>query len=261
MLFTLLAPSLLHATLTYAFEGLPDSARKCSGCHTLTKEEATGILKAQAVDVRNAPVSGLWEVEGLQNGKKFIVYVDYSKEYIVLINRFLSVDEVGKPPSLKKLDISKIPLDNAVIMGDPEAENKIIVFDDVECPYCKKLHVEIKKVLEKRKDIAFMIKLYPLDIHPTAYEKSKAIQCEKSLEMLDDAFAGKEIPKPACETNEIDENIKLARSLGITGTPAIIFPDGRLLPGFVEADMLLQLLENREAGGPEESERSEESKE
>ncbi|GAB4424435.1 MAG: hypothetical protein OHK0032_19000 [Thermodesulfovibrionales bacterium] len=100
----------------------------------------------------------------------------------------------------------------------------------------------MKKVVNERKDIAFYIKMFPLKIHPGAYEKAKAIVCEKSLTLLENAFDKKELPKPKCETSVIDENIKLAEKLGISGTPALILPDGRVIPGAVEAKTLIDLI-------------------
>lgn len=100
----------------------------------------------------------------------------------------------------------------------------------------------MKKVINERKDVAFYIKMFPLNIHPGAYEKAKAIVCEKSLILLDNAFDKKELPKPKCETTAVDENIKLAQKLGISGTPALILPDGRVIPGAVEAKTLIELI-------------------
>jgi len=102
----------------------------------------------------------------------------------------------------------------------------------------------MKKVIEKRKDIAFFIKMFPLKIHPGAYEKAKAIVCEKSLALLDDAFAKKQLPKPKCETSVVDDNLKLGEKLGISGVPALILPDGRVIPGYKEADALIELIGN-----------------
>ena len=101
----------------------------------------------------------------------------------------------------------------------------------------------MKKIIEKRKDIAFYIKLYPLAMHKDAYAKAKAIVCEKSLSLLEDSFEGKTIPEPKCETSAIDDNISLAQKLGISGTPAIIMPDGRLHSGYLAADALIQQIE------------------
>lgn len=103
----------------------------------------------------------------------------------------------------------------------------------------------MKQVIKERKDIAFYIILYPLPSHPEAYEKSKAIYCAKSLAMLDDAFAGKKLPKPSCETTVIDENIALAGKLGISGTPALVLPDGVIVPGYRDAASLIALIDKK----------------
>jgi protein-disulfide isomerase len=103
----------------------------------------------------------------------------------------------------------------------------------------------MKKVITERRDIAFYIILYPLPMHKEAYDKAKAILCEKSLDLLDAAFEKKPLPKPSCDTKAVDENIKLAEKLGISGTPAVIFPDGTLIPGAVEADAIIQQIDKK----------------
>jgi thiol:disulfide interchange protein DsbC len=103
----------------------------------------------------------------------------------------------------------------------------------------------MKKVITERKDIAFYIILYPLAMHKDAYGKAKAIICEKSLDLLEAAFEKKPLPKPSCETKAIDENIKLAEKLGISGTPAVVFPDGSLIPGAMEAEAIIQQIDKK----------------
>jgi len=232
-----------------AFQG-PGCMGKCTDCHSLSRDEAAKMLKtekfkAQVKDIRMSPVKGIWEVEIGQGDKVFIAYVDFAKKFLIE-GKFTPLDKIGEPPSLKKIDLKKIPLDRAIVYGDPKAEKKVIVFDDPDCPYCKQLHDEIKKIIKTRKDIAFYIKMYPLPIHPGAYEKSRTVVCKKSPKLLDDAFAGKTLPKADCKTDEIDNNIKLAEELGIRGTPALILPDSRLLPGYVTADVLLKIIDTPE---------------
>ena len=246
--FTALVLTLTAQNPAYAFQG-PGCMGECADCHTLTREEAGKLLKAERFkaevkDIRMGPVKGLWEVEISRGDKSFIVYVDFAKRYLVENVRFTPIEEIGQSPALKKVDPSLVPLDKALVYGDPKAEKRVIIFDDPDCPYCVKLHEEVKKIVAGRKDISFYIKLYPLPIHPEAYDKSKTIVCKGSKELLEDAFAGKKLPKPDCETAEVDNNIKLARELGITGTPAIILPDGRLLPGYVPAEAILDLIDN-----------------
>ena len=101
----------------------------------------------------------------------------------------------------------------------------------------------MKKVIEKRKDIVFYIKMYPLAMHKDAYNKAKAIVCEKSISLLEYAFMKKALPEPSCETSVLDDNIKLAENLGIRGTPAIILPNGVIVPGYKEEDALIELID------------------
>ena len=242
------AAQVFSAGYAGAFEGKACGG-DCVDCHTITKAEAGRLLKtdkfkATVTDIRMSPVKGLWQVELTRGDKRFRVHIDFAKKYLVegpLDTTPLA--EVGEQ-SLNKVDLSKIPLGSAVVFGNPKAKLKVIIFDDPDCGYCAKLHTEVKQILKKRSDVAFFIKLYPLATHPEAYAKSKAIVCENSPKLLEDAFAGKPIEKPKCDTTEVDDNIKLAGELGITGTPAIIFPDGRLLPGYVPAQALLDLLDN-----------------
>ena len=100
----------------------------------------------------------------------------------------------------------------------------------------------MKKIIGDRKDIAFFIKLYPLRSHPEAYEKSKAIVCEKSLALLEDAYENKPLPKAKCETTVIDKNIALAGKLGINSLPTLILPDGRVVRGYKDAQTLQNLI-------------------
>ncbi len=181
-----------------------------------------------------------------------VVYLDLSKAYVIPgpiielntgINK--SVEKLTELEKSRRIDLSRIPLEDALIIGEKEAAVKIIVFTDPDCPFCGKFHTEIKKVAEKRKDIAFYIKLLPLKIHPDAYWKSKSILCNKSLKFLEDNFEKKPIPKPDpnCQTKEVDENINLAKEFGINGTPTTIFPDGLVHAGFIEADRLIEMVD------------------
>lgn len=258
ILFILMAnlffSSILHIPSSIAFDIKGEGCgTDCVNCHTIKKEEASEILKDfvdKVTKVDEGPVKGMWEIEVEAQGKRFPLYLHYSKKYffygnIIDIKNRRVLRSSAQAAQRVKVDVNRIPLKDAIIMGNPSAKNRVIIFDDPDCPYCKKLHGEIKKIIAKRKDIGFYIKLFPLvKLHPRAYEKSKAIVCEKSLKLLDDAFSGKEIPPPTCETTQIDENIRLAASLGIRGTPAIILQDGTIIPGYVDADTLLRLIDD-----------------
>ncbi|MCE5195007.1 MAG: DsbC family protein [Nitrospiraceae bacterium] len=248
-----LAVLLNLAVISYAFSA-EIAGHECTKCHVLTKEEAKNALKnpfpdAKIIEVLASPIKGVWEVDFESNGKKGLIYLDYSKMlatpaiYDLKAGTNLTAE---RNYQLNKIDMSKIPLNKALVMGQKNAKNKIIVFTDPDCPFCGKLHQEIKKVIEKRKDIAFYLKLYPLvKIHPDSYKKSKTIICQKSIALLEDNFEGKSIPEKECNTSEVDDNIKLAEQYGITGTPAIILPDGGILPGYKDAETLIKIIDSK----------------
>ncbi|NWF51911.1 MAG: DsbC family protein [Nitrospirae bacterium] len=231
--------------------GLEEKSKNTSDSSILSSDEALSLLSnldpnIKVIEVRKSPVENLWEVDIQTGGRKTIVYIDSSKKYMILgaINSIQEKKNLTQEriTELNKVDVSKIPLGDAIVMGDEKAKYRVIVFTDPDCPYCARLHQELKKVIEQRKDIAFFIKMFPLKIHPSAYDKAKTIVCEKSLTLLDDAFDKKELPKPKCESTAVDDNIKLSEELGITGTPALILPDGRVMPGYKKADAIIGLI-------------------
>jgi thiol:disulfide interchange protein DsbC len=226
----------------------------CSKCHTLKKEEASALLKeliptAKILDIRTLPVKGIWEVDIESDNKKGMVYISFSKKYL-FSGAIIEIKEKNnltqeRLSELNKVNVSQIPLKDALVMGDKNAKKRIIVFTDPECPFCAKIHQEMKKVIKERKDIAFYIKMFPLKIHAGAYDKAKTIVCEKSLSLLENAYEKKDLPKPKCKTTVVDENIKLAEKLGISGTPALIMPDGRVITGYRDANALKELIDKK----------------
>lgn len=109
----------------------------------------------------------------------------------------------------------------------------------------------MKQITASRDDIVFYNKLFPIvKLHPLAYNKSKAILCQgdnaKSLKMLEDAYAGLQLPEPACVTEAIKNNIDLAAKLNITGTPTVIFMDGSRSRGAMSQEALIKAIEARQ---------------
>lgn len=230
-----------------------NNMNSCQKCHSLTEEEAKRVITGgtkkdyhiQDMQINQAPIKGFWEVFFKSQGQRGIVYIDYSKKYLFVGNLIAPFDKVSltqdRVDELTKVDVSLIPLDDAIVVGKKDAPNKVIVFTDPDCPYCKELHKEVKKVVDKDPSIAFYLKMYPLvSLHKEAYDKSVTIVCEKSLQYLEDNYEGKEIPKKTCDTKAVDENMKLAGELGIQGVPALVLSDGTLLSGLVPADQIIE---------------------
>lgn len=226
---------------------------KCIDCHKLSNQEAANLLREgidRVLKVETAEVPGLWMVEVEKNRQKFPLYVDFTKKYVFTGNVIRLKDKQNltaqRMADLNRVDVGKIPLDSAtILLGRKTARTKAVVYTDPECPFCKKLHGELKEVVRRDPDIAFQIKLFPLKMHQNAYPISKAVLCSKnSLEALEDHFEGKKVPAaPApCDARGLDAGITAAQQLGITSTPVLILPSGVVLPGFKSAEEILRLL-------------------
>jgi len=236
------------------FSGPVNETKSCSDCHSLEAGEAARLLKDFVREVREvsqAYVPGLFAVSVMGNdGRPGLIYVDYSGKYIIsgVTVRIEDRQNISRMEmmDMNRVDTASIPLEGSLVVGDPEAPLKAFLFTDPLCPFCKKLHPELKKVVEADPGIVFFIKMLPLPgLHPDSVRISKTIMCENSLQILEDSFEGKKIPDPACESDVIDRTIELAGSLGITATPTLVLPDGRVAPGYKPADQLLSLIKEK----------------
>jgi len=244
---------------TSAFSSHEGCAGNCTDCHSLEKSEAEALVKqmvekkmipeGHVLDVKLAPAKGLWQIDMEVGGKPGAIYLDFSKKY--LIGQLLPVDAIGKLPvpptaAATKIDFSRLPLKEALVMGPKKAKKRIVVFTDPDCPYCQKLHGEIKQVLAKRHDVAFYIFLRPLPMHgKDAIDKAQAIICAKSLTLLDEALSGKPLPKPTCGNEQVEKNIALADSLQLRSTPTLVREDGTVNAGFLPAEQLSSWIDGK----------------
>jgi protein-disulfide isomerase len=98
---------------------------------------------------------------------------------------FLISEDNTKLVHLDTMDLTKNPADNIQIAGrpvrgNPEAKVTIINFDDLECPYCARMHEEIfPETFNRYRDkVRFVYKDDPLvEIHPWAMHAAVDANC------------------------------------------------------------------------------------
>jgi thiol:disulfide interchange protein DsbC len=242
----------------YVIASEEDSSKGKNECISLSDQGIKDVLlklnatDAKVLSITESPINGFCEIAVENIGRLRVFYLSLDKKFLI-IGSLVEVANMSNKTQesikgfqdKKRIDIAKIPLDNALILGESGAAKKVVVFTDPDCPYCSQLHQTMKQIVAKRKDISFYIKFFPLNIHKDAYWKAKSIVCNKSLKMLEDNFEKKEIPKTECATDEIDSSMKLAASLDISGTPALILPDGRLRQGAIPEAELTDLIDGK----------------
>jgi thiol:disulfide interchange protein DsbC len=131
LIVLLAAITIIALNIPDAF-GIEESAK-------LTNEDAQNVLKeaipdVKIIDVRPAQIKGLWEIAIETKGQKRILYLDFSKNYAI-IGSILDLKTKANLTQeryikINKVDVSKIPLDDALMMGDKDAKYRVIVFDD-----------------------------------------------------------------------------------------------------------------------------------
>ncbi len=231
----------------------------CSSCHTLGQKEASVILKSLNLNVKSvkqSPVKGMFEVLAERGGAEGLIFIDYGKKYfmqgvMVDAQKLDTVSSHPRPlPAEKKvvtIDPSTIPVQHSFVMGNPGGSKKIYVFTDPDCPYCRKAHADLKNLAKIAPDVAIHIMLYPLPMHPAAFDKARTVLEKKNLEILDSAFEGKDVPKPTQDSSKkaIDEIIAFANANGINGTPTVVMPDGKIEVGIRDAETMKKMLEGK----------------
>jgi thiol:disulfide interchange protein DsbC len=115
----------------------------CQKCHAITNQDVKEILKnlkapdAEIVKIEVSPMKGLWEVSIMNKGRPGLVYVDFSKNYIisgsiieVKTGKNKSMERITQLMESRRVDFSKIPLGQALVMGDAASPQKVAVFTD-----------------------------------------------------------------------------------------------------------------------------------
>ncbi len=120
---------------------------------------------------------------------------------------------------------------------------KVTVFTDIDCPYCVKLHREMKDYNNEGITIRYMA--YPrAGLGSRSYQKAVNVWCaDNPAQAMTDAKEGKPVPNKACD-NPVADQFQLGQALGVQGTPAMFLEDGTSLPGYVPAKRLANAIKS-----------------
>lgn len=201
---------------------------------------------ATTIAISETPVEGLLQAQINSD----IVYISADGQYLVQGTLF-DIDARVNLTDQAKSDVRRVVLgdiDNPrEILFSPQEEpvHSLLVFTDIDCGYCRKLHEQIDEYMEKGIEIKYMA--YPrAGIGSPSYEKFVSVWCaDDQKAALTAAKAGIDPEPKQCE-NPILEQFELGQQLGVTGTPALITSDGTLIPGYMQPEMLRARLDTLE---------------
>lgn len=244
---------LLQSTLV-ACLGLSCAVAAAASVSDSTAATITKNLKANLPDlaidkIESTPLPGIYEID---SGRK-VFYVDATGNYALIGNLLDLTSKTSlteqRSNQLNQIDWRKLPTDLAITRVKGNGTNKIAIFTDPDCPFCKRLEAE---TTSKLKDVTIYYYLFPLAIHPNAASDSKKILCAENPESAMIAFMahGQSLGK----NNTCDNGKKLAQMqdvgtnlVQVTGTPTIILPNGKIVSGLVPADALSRMIDENQA--------------
>lgn len=191
----------------------------------------------QINQVSKSPVAGLYEVITQDH----LFYTDDKAQFLIdgAVYDLKDMRNLTEERSRKlfALDFSKLPLELAVKKIKGKGERKLAIFTDPNCGFCKKLEKELKQI----DNVTIYQFMYP--VFPGSDEKVRAVWCSKDRVKAWDDLMQEDITPPAgnCDTPTA-KVLALGRKLKVNGTPALIFADGTINPGYLPAAELEKAL-------------------
>ncbi len=190
--------------------------------------------------INKSPIAGLYEVVTSDH----IYYADESGEYLIDGNLFdlkarRNLTD-ARSRQLFAVDFSKLPFELAVKKVKGNGSRKLAFFSDPNCGWCKKLERELQDVNNVTLYIFITTHIGGRD----SEEKARAVWCSKDrAKAWDDLMIdGDTLPAGNCNAPTA-KVMELARKMKVNGTPALVFTNGVINPGYMSAGDLEKALE------------------
>jgi len=202
---------------------------------------AKAVPGAEPTSVVATDVAGLFEV--VVGGQVF--YMSEDGRYLIqgdlvdLQSRENITDR--RRAAMRKALIDAVPESSMIVFAPKVVKHTVTVFTDIDCPYCRRLHKEVPAMNELGIKVRYLA--FPrAGVHSPSFKEAVSVWCAKNpAQALTDAKAGKKVPEVTCD-NPVLQHMALGEQVGVTGTPAMVLEDGRMLPGYIPAARLAQLL-------------------
>lgn len=216
-------------------------------------QEVEAVLKKNNPDIpsiksiRATPVSGIYEV--IVN-EADLFYSDKDGKHLFFGNMIKS--ENGKKINLTEeriqeltmLDFKSLNFADAITRKIGTGKNIIVVFEDPNCGFCKKLQPELARL----NNVTIHSFVIPI-LGESSRDVTRAVICSKDkLKELENYYKTGVAPTVSqlimdkCDTSSIDRNVSLSKKIKVNGTPAIFFENGRSIKGYAPYDKLLETM-------------------
>lgn len=217
------------------------------------KQAVGAHLPGVKVDaIRATPLPGVYEIQAGMN----FGYVSGDGRYLIEgdLNDLISGKRLTEDRRREaRAGLMAGVADNQTIEFFPQNQPlkyTVTVFTDLDCGYCRKLHQEIAGY--NKEGIGVRYVFFPRSGPNTeSFYKAEKVWCAADQrQALTLAKQGGKVEGDKSCPNPVMSHYQLAAQLGIRGTPAIVLPDGELIPGYQPPAALAEILAAHKAGTP-----------
>lgn len=202
---------------------------------------------AKIKNVQASVIPGLYEVQINDQ----IVYLSADGEKVITgdiydLKNKVSYTEQSKT-HIRKAALATIKESDKIIYKAKDEQYKMMVFTDITCPYCIKLHKEIEAFNDAGITVEYLA--FPrAGIGSQAQKNMQKIWCSEDKTLaLTAAKINKKLPNKSCAGKQTIEQFLLGQDIGVNATPTIVFSDGEMQPGYVTAKEVSEYLKAKKA--------------
>ena len=238
IIHSVLVISLMAGTSVLAADGSADTELE------VVRAKMNALFKEISPEnVSRSPVDGWYTV----HQGSIVAYVSADGRYLLQgdmidLDRQVNLTEQTRTESRRKV-MSSISDDEVILFSPAEVKHTVTVFTDVDCTYCRKLHGQMDEYLAAGIQIRYL--LYPRNGPASrSWNTSEDVWCARDRgKALTAAKLDRSFETNKCDASAITRHYTLGQSIGLTGTPAIVFDDGTLLSGYLPPAALVSRLD------------------
>lgn len=204
---------------------------------------AKRVPGVKAEDVRLSVVPGVFEVS---RGAE-IFYVTADARYVFAGDLYdLDAEENlsdERRRTARSALMATVPESQMLVFSPKDPKYTVTVFTDIDCGFCRKLHNEMSKYNELGIRVRYMF--YPRTGPNTeSWDKANAVWCSQNRnDAMTRAKRGEEVKAAKCGQTPVERDYEIGRDMAVTGTPAIVLPNGEMVQGYRAAPALLKILQ------------------
>ena len=201
---------------------------------TLESIRPSQLAGVYAVSVANGPTLYV-----SADGKHFVLGDLYEVAPGGFVNLAEQAREGGRAEQMAQIDVKEM-----IVFAPKElpAKASIMIFTDVDCYYCQKLHKEVPDLNRIGIEVRYLA--YPrAGIGSESYKKIASAWCAADKPAAMTKLKNRQrIVTNVCPDNPVAAQFKLGQKVGVTGTPAMVTTAGKLMPGYMPALQLANAL-------------------